>query len=372
MQICEIVIRDFRNIRYIHAEFGAGLNVICGRNAQGKTNLLEAIYMLVTGRSFRTRSERELIPWNYTDYLATIIRARVRGYAGEDVYHLAFDRKQKFVSVNDQALTRLGELLGRLNAVLFTPADLMLVQGSPQQRRRFLDICLCQTSPIYLKALQRYDNALRRRNTLMKLHRDHKDLASVVAPYTEELAVHGAAIVAQRARALRELSSAAASHYSQIAQGGEELQIHYLPSPGLADESEDEVATLLRKEFRENFSADVASGSTSVGPHRDDFQFLLNNHDARHYASQGQQRSCVLALKLAELAFMVKIRRELPILLLDDLMSELDEFRREGLLAALPPETQTFVTTTDRELIPASRIARLYYMVTGDLRPSAD
>lgn len=372
MQICEIVIRSFRNIRLVKAEFGAGINVICGRNAQGKTNLLEALYMLVTGRSFRTRNERELIPWDESNYEATVIRAHVRGKAGEDVYHLAFDRKQKFVSVNGQALTRLGELLGRLNAVLFTPADLMLVQGAPQQRRRFLDICLCQTSRLYLMALQRYDEALRRRNTLMRLHRERKDLASVVAPYTEELSLQGAAIMALRARALRELSSTAAGYYAQIAQGGEELAVKYLPCVAFAEPSEDELAPLLRKEFEVSFPADVASGSTSVGPHRDDFQFLLDDHDARHYASQGQQRSCVLALKLAELAFLAKTRKELPILFLDDLMSELDQVRREGLLAALPPDIQTFVTTTERELIPPERIAHLYFMTAGRLHAAAD
>lgn len=372
MQICEIVIRSFRNIRLVEAQFGAGINVICGRNAQGKTNLLEALYMLVTGRSFRTRNERELIPWNESDYQATVIRARVRGESGEDVYHLAFDRKQKFVSVNGQALTRLGELLGRLNAVLFTPADLMLVQGAPQQRRRFLDICLCQTSRLYLKALQRYDEALRRRNTLIRLHRERKDLASVVAPYTEELSIQGATIMALRAQALRELSSTATGYYAQIAQGGEKLTIKYLPCLSFRETTENRLAQLLRTEFEASFHADVASGSTSVGPHRDDFQFLLDDHDARHYASQGQQRSCVLALKLAEMAFLATARMELPILFLDDLMSELDPVRRKSLLAALPLEIQTFVTTTERELLPPERITRLYFMTAGHLQAYAD
>ncbi|MGB9692012.1 MAG: DNA replication/repair protein RecF [Candidatus Sumerlaeaceae bacterium] len=367
MEIREVAIRDFRNLRRIEERFDAGLNLIFGRNAQGKTNLLEALHMLVTGRSFRTRNERELVPWNSEDYSATIVRAKVQRRDGEDFYHLAFNKTQKFVSVNGDALTRLGDLVGRLNAVLFTPADLQLVQGAPSQRRRFLDICLSQTSRLYLQALQRYDAALRQRNAVLKMHQ-RKHLATELAPYNQELAASGALIMVHRAQALEELSALARSFYEQVAGEDEMLNVHYSPSVSSDTREESGLREKIKEALERMLPEDSTRGVTNVGPHRDDFGFRIGLRDARDYASQGQQRTCVLALKFAELSFLTKRRGEPPVLFLDDLMSELDAGRRTQLLECLPREVQTFITLTERELVPGQEFGGIFEMKNGELR----
>lgn len=368
MEIEKVSIRDFRNLRLVEQDFASGLNVIFGRNAQGKTNLLEALHMLVTGRSFRTRNEREIVPWNASGYTATVVRATVRRQGGTDLFHLAFNKTQKFVSVNGEALTRLGDLVGRLNAVLFTPADLQLVQGAPQQRRRFLDICLAQTSRLYLQALQRFDTALRQRNALLKMQHQRKNLAGEVAPYHEELAASGAIIMKQRSSALAELSELSRLYYAQIAGNNETLLVQYAPSVTCESLEEDVIRERIKNILERTLQEDRMRGVTSTGPHRDDFVFLLNEKDARDFASQGQQRTCVLALKLAELTFLAKHRGEPPILFLDDLLSELDAGRRTHLLNCLPENVQTFVTMTDREVISGRNAAAIFEMKNGDLK----
>ncbi len=368
MQIVRFQVQDFRNLRRVDQEFGPAVNVIIGRNAQGKTNLLEAMFMLVTGRSFRTRNERELVPWDKPDYVATVIRASVRNRLGTDRYLVSFNKQEKFISVNDIPLQRLGELIGRVNAVLFTPGDLELVQGAPAKRRRFLDMCLSQTSRTYLQALQRYELALRQRNALLRLHAQRSNLAREVAPFHEELATMGALIMTARREALDELSAVAQAYHSEIADDATKLVLRYRPNmAGDQCKREDAVRAALLTELEASLGEDCARGATSVGPHRDDFDFLIDTKDARDFASQGQQRTCVLALKLAELAWLSKKRGEFPILLLDDLMSELDESRRRRLLRALPSGAQTFITTTDRALVEIQSECRCYRISAGEI-----
>lgn len=370
MYLSYVRILNFRNLRNVEAQFQPGLNFIYGANAQGKTNLLEALYMLVTGKSFRTRSERELIPWFCEDYQATVIRAHITTRTGTDHYILSFNRAEKHILVNGEPLTRLSELLGRVNAVLFTPADLQLVQGPPSQRRRFLDVCLSQTSSLYLHALQRYDLAHRQRNALLKLHRNRPNLREELRPYHEQLASAGSILVQARKKAISELSQFAREFYHRIARRDEAFEMRFLPSCSLDTISDTAVYDSLFSTLESTVEEDSVRGSTSIGPHRDDFQILLGAHDARDFASQGQQRTCVLALKFAELRYLEKERDESPIFFLDDLLSELDEERRDGLFQALPPHVQTFVTATDREFLSRwQHQAGVYRMDDGNLSP---
>lgn len=374
MIVQELQILNFRNLRFVRAEFEAGLNVIYGANAQGKTNVLEALYLLVTGRSFRTTDEREMIPWVRDNYEATLIRARVEKRTGEERFLVSFNQAEKRIFVNGEPIHRLGELIGRINAVLFTPSDLQLVRGSPGGRRRFLDIELSQISRHYLHHLQRYDLALRQRNALLKQHQRRPGLKEELSSWDPQLVEHGGELTAARSRALLELSARSAEAYGRIAGAQERLELVYRSSPSMPDRKESPLIT--REEARERLEAalrgameeDIRRGATSVGPHRDDFDFMLDGRDARSFGSQGQQRSCVLALRLAELRFMEEATGEPPLLMLDDLMSELDEARTRALLESLDPRVQTFITTTEKTLVlPLVKVQRVFLMEDGEL-----
>ena len=351
MLIRELQIINFRNLRFLRAEFGTGIHVIHGSNAQGKTNLLEAIYLLVTGRSFRTTMDRELIPWLRENYEATLVRARVEKAGYEERFLLSFNQSEKHVFVNGSPIPRLGDLIGRINAVLFTPSDLQLVRGAPGLRRRFLDIELSQIAPAYLRHLQRYDLALRQRNALLKQHQRRPGLAAELVPWDAQLAEHGSEIIAARARMLARLSDIAARTYADIAGADEPFALRYEPSPACEGDAAPHIRERIAAALKSAQADDVRRGATSVGPHRDDFTFLIAGRDARDFGSQGQQRSCVLAMKLAELSLMREATGESPILLLDDLMSELDESRKRAFLESLDPAVQTFITATEKELV---------------------
>jgi DNA replication and repair protein RecF len=370
MRIHELQIINFRNLRFLRAEFAPGLNLVHGANAQGKTNLLEAIHMLVTGRSFRTTSEREMVPWVRDDYEATLVRARVKKAVGEERFLLTFNQGEKHITVNGEPIRKLGELIGRINAVLFTPSDLQLVRGAPGLRRRFLDICLSQVNRTYLFHLQRYDLALRQRNALLKQHQRRPSLRDELAAWDDQLAEHGAGVIHARKDAVERLSRDAAEHYGRIAGMTEALAIEYRPSPALAGAATPgEIRARLLGALHSAINEDIRRGATSAGPHRDDLTFLIDARDARDFGSQGQQRSCVLALKFAELLLMREATGEPPLLLLDDLMSELDESRKQALLTALDPDVQTFLTATEKELVtPFAKPQKLFLMEDGELR----
>jgi DNA replication and repair protein RecF len=373
MNIDELQVINFRNLHLVRAQFPPGLNLIYGANAQGKTNLLEAVYLLVTGRSFRTTAEREMIPWIRDNYEATVVRARVAKRSGEERFLVTFNQREKNVIVNGEPILRLGELIGRINAVLFTPADLELVRGAPATRRRFMDIELSQVSRPYLHHLQRYDLALRQRNALLKQHQHRPKLREELRIWDEQLVAHGAQLSVARMEMLLRLSTAAQQSYNIIAASAEELKLLYRPSPAGVNESGDasELSARLAETLCNSMDEDIRRGATSIGPHRDDFDFLLSGHNARDFGSQGQQRSCVLALKLAELEYMESVTREPPLLLLDDLMSELDEHRRGALLGNLKPGIQTFITTTEKEpVIALATPAATFQMQEGELRES--
>lgn len=348
MRIRELQIINFRNLAFVRGEFAPGLNVIHGANAQGKTNLLEAIYMLVTGRSFRTTIEREIIPWVRDEYEATLVRACVEKRGMEERLLLTFNSAEKHLFVNGNPIARLGELIGRINAVLFTPADLQLVRGGPGVRRRFMDVHLSQLDGAYLRHLQRYDLALRQRNALLRQHSRRPTLVQELAPWDSQLADDGAEIIRKRTKLIASLRQAAAAKYHQITQREEQLDFAYRPSPAC---DEPPTADGMLDAIRRSVETDLKRQTSNVGPHRDDFAFLIDARDARDFGSQGQQRSAVLAVKLAELDLMEAATGDAPLLLLDDLMSELDASRKGAFFATLNPRHQSFLTVTERDLL---------------------
>jgi len=353
MHLIHLSIRDFRNIAHAELASAKGVNLFWGANAQGKTNLLEAIYYLITGRSFRTRQDRETLPWDSPSDTVAIIRGLVKRPESQYEIVVAMNRTQKNVSCNGKTLFSLGLLWGKMNAVLFTPGDLEIVQGSPGARRRFLDMEGCQMDHNYLYHLQRYAQILRQRNALLKSSMDDTDMAESLEVWDEEMASPAAEIYLFRRKFIKELAAAAGQIYNGIADSSESLDLGYESFLGKNETSANrEVVEALFKEImRRSRSEDMYRGNTNAGPHRDDFRITIGGQDARIYGSQGQQRSAMIALRLAEINLMKAYTGLTPILLLDDIVSELDEKRRLHFLSLLDPNLQTFITGTDADTL---------------------
>ena len=343
MRLLELTLANFRNYEEATLDF-ADFNLIVGPNAQGKTNLLEAILFLATTRSHRSAADDELIrEGEEVAYVAgtvedAIARRRI------EVTNVRRGRKQ--VRLDGKVQDRLSGLIGLLKVVFFAPESTSIVKGGPGERRRFLDLLLSQVHGEYLLALQRYHHALRQRNALLKqvregrATRDHRDA------WEPPLIEAGTVVIRYREAACRELARILERQQSYLTRGAEHAALEYVPSvpPTGEDEALREAYATRLAAVREN---DLARGTTSVGPHRDDLQLRVNGADARRFASQGQQRTLTLALKLSEFDWIREKTDELPLFLLDDVTSELDEMRTGLLLEALnelPP--QVFLTTT--------------------------
>jgi len=356
MKLLQLTVTNFRNFKEIHFEPAGGVNLFWGANAQGKTNLLEAVYYLVTGRSFRTHLDREVLPWNCAEDTVATIRGTVETPESEYQIVVAVNRNRKQVSCNGKALSSLGLLWGKMNAVLFTPYDLDIVQGPPATRRRFMDMEGSQIDQSYLYQLQKYNQILRQRNALLKSDVEEEALSESLEVWDEQIASPAAEIFCFRRNFLAHLSAASQKIYNNLAGSGEYLDLSYDNFLGKDDPlmTKDIVEAFYRKDLKRSRSEDLYKGSTSCGPHRDDFRILVNGQDARSFASQGQQRSIAIALRLAEIGLMQEYTGHTPLLLLDDLVSELDEGRRDHFLSLLDPRYQTFITGTDADTLRGS------------------
>ncbi len=386
MQLAHLSLAHFRNYRLLELDFDSPLTLLQGANAQGKTNLLEAIYFLATSKPVHALSEREVVDWQAGDEPIPFARVSAHVIADERGLDLeilltpredgaTFKKQVRINGVNKRAI----DLVGMLRAVLFLPEDIRLVDGSPSDRRRYLDIALCQMDRTYCRALAQYQKVVEQRNSLLRMLREREAPTPVSTEdqlgfWDEQLITLGSTVVAARYRLLRELQTIAAAHHAELSQGREQLHLQYLPSfnPGHLSETEfghldnERHAAALAERALPDLSShtvkghyghkvnqrrlrELDAGTTLYGPHRDDFRFLVNGRDMRLYGSRGQQRSAALALKLAEVRVMTERTGSAPILLLDDVMSELDAARRAMLLAALSGVNQAILTTTDWE-----------------------
>jgi DNA replication and repair protein RecF len=370
MKLLELNVRDFRNIQNLLIEPAPGVNLFWGENAQGKTNLLEAIYYLVTGRSFRSRQDKEVLPWNCEPDMVSAVRGSVQTEHSKYSIVVAVAKNQKKVSCNGKTLASLGLLWGKINAVLFTPDDLEIVKGPPGNRRRFMDMEGCQINLSYLHHLQRYAQILRQRNALLKSNMNELDLTDSLEIWDQQMITHAVEIFLFRSNFLETLSNAAGEIYSGIADLSEKLDLKYdnflhRSDPGVGKAVlEAEYKKLLHK----SRSEDIYRGSTSCGPHRDDFSIIIGGQDARTFASQGQQRSAIIALHLAEIDIIEKNTGNSPLLLLDDIVSELDEKRKSHFLSLLKPHHQTFITGTDAETLSGSLpVEKSFHIKNGNI-----
>ncbi|WP_069999900.1 DNA replication/repair protein RecF [Cellulosilyticum sp. I15G10I2] len=356
MYIKELSLKDFRNYIKLDLELDKGINIFKGDNAQGKTNILEAIYLCATARSHRTHKEKEIIRWG-SEYAHVMVSLQKNFI--DDIIDFHLSQKSKAAAINKMPIHRLGELFGCINIVMFSPEDLQLVKSSPKERRRFIDIELCQIDKLYYHALKQYHKVLKQRNLALKQYLKNKDM-SIIDIWDIQLEEYAKEIIKKRSEFIQELNIIAKRIHEDISGGKENLEVVYEPSI-----NSDEFQSKMLK-FREK---DILYQTTSIGPHRDDLNFLINGMDVKIYGSQGQQRTVVLSMKLAELSIMTKYIGEEPILLLDDVLSELDDKRQKDLFK-YTENIQTLITCTgiEQSVWNTQKIGKLYYVKEGNVK----
>ena len=370
MQITELTLRSYRSYETLHLAFDPGVQIFLGANAQGKTNIIEALYYAAFGRSHRTSSDAELIRVG-ADGAYIGLSFRRHDVPGELSFTFARGARRRITYAGESLRQR--DLVGLLPMVLFSPEDLFLVKGAPALRRRYLDAELSQASPAYYGELLRYTRILKQRNAVLKDIRERLAAPDDLPPWDAQLAKSAAYIVTRRIAAVAQLGALSARVQAVLA-AGEELALAYeIAGAGAEDFAEDDMTESLHlwynKMLCEGRARDIARAATGVGPHLDDLVLRVGGMSLRSYGSQGQQRTGALALKLAELFYLQENIGEAPILLLDDVMSELDADRRRALLDFIRHEhIQTFITATDAAYFPAERMGTYRYVEAGTVR----
>ena len=368
MRIERLEARGFRNLHATTLDLTARATVLRGANAQGKTNVLEALYVCATGRSFRNASPRELIAHDQ-------LRARLASrFERQDVRHdveVVIDEKRRSMQVDGRTLQRTSKLLQLVNVVAFFPDDLRIAKGSPEERRRFLDRAVGNYRADFVDAATAYAKVLKTRNALLRAERAPDQ--QMLAVYDEQLVQHGAVVHASRQAALRELTPAAQKYFARIMQ--ESTHMHIELDGGLGSETavaDSDYAAVFADRLRAGYPRDRARGVTSVGPHRADLVMHVNDRDARSFASQGQQRALVLALKLAEVETVGRMLATMPVLLLDDVSSELDAERSRLLFSTIDQlGCQTLVSTTGATVLPFAADTQIVDVRAGNLMVAA-
>lgn len=347
MYLRTLHLQQFRNYRDQTVEFTAPKTILLGDNAQGKSNLLEAVELLATLKSHRSTRDRELI-------LEGTNESRVTAFLEKEhsnldlVINLRFGARRS-ITINQQPIRRHMDFLGSLNAVQFSSLDLELVRGAPEKRRSWLDTILMQIEPIYAHILQQYNQVLRQRNALLKRlqHEASTDnFHEELALWDAQLATTGSRVTRRRARVLERLAPIAQDWHTKISGKTEVLTLNYAPNVPIPENDPEKVQEAFLEKIQLRRIPEHRQGTSLVGSHRDDIEFLINETAAKLYGSQGQQRTLVLALKLAELKLIEEVVGEAPLLLLDDVLAELDLHRQNQLLEAIQDRFQTLITTT--------------------------
>jgi DNA replication and repair protein RecF len=337
MIIKSIELSDYRNYEYLTMEFDKGTNILYGDNAQGKTNILEAIYLAATTKSHRGSKDREIVNFNKEE-------AHIRTYLEKEGVETRVDMhlrksKSKGIAIDGQKIKKAAELLGLCNVVFFSPEDLAIIKNGPAERRRFVDMELCQLDDFYLYNLNHYNKIVNQRNTLLKDMYSNPDLRDTLNIWDMQLVSYGSKIIERRRLFVQQLNEIIYDIHKKLSGEREEIKISYEPNVEISD---------FERKMKISQDRDIKSKMTSVGPHRDDFCFNIGDVDIRKYGSQGQQRTAALSLKLSEIEIVKKIAKDTPILLLDDVLSELDSNRQNYLLNSIG-DIQTIITCTGLE-----------------------
>jgi DNA replication and repair protein RecF len=368
MYLKSLHLRYFRNYQDQQVEFLAPKTILVGDNAQGKSNLLEAVELLATLRSHRAQRDRELVLDGEPTGQITAVLERETGIV--DLGMIFRSSGRRTVSLNHESLRRQLDFLGTMNAVQFSSLDLELVRGGPTERRNWLDTLLTQLEPVYAHILQQYNLVLRQRNALLRQRPRGAPEAELpeadldpdqLAVWDVQLAALGSRVIRRRARVLDRLAPFAQAWHQSISGSREVLEVRYAPNVPLVQDDPAVVQQAFLDKLQQRAIAEQMQGTTLVGPHRDEVEFTINQTPARQYGSQGQQRTLVLALKLAELKLIEAVIGEPPLLLLDDVLAELDLNRQDKLLETIQDRFQTIITTThlgafDNQWLKSSQI----------------
>ena len=355
MIIKKLELADYRNYESLELQFDKGTNILYGDNAQGKTNILEAIYVAATTKSHKGSKDKEIVNFNKEE-------AHIRTYLEKDGVETRVDMhlrksKSKGIAIDGQKIKKAADLLGLCNVVFFSPEDLSIIKNGPAERRRFMDMELCQLDSFYLYNLNHYNKIVNQRNKLLKDMYFQPDLRDTLSIWDSQLVSFGSKIIERRRLFSDQLNEIIQDIHTKLSGGKESIHIHYEPDVEIED---------FEKNLRVNQDRDIKLKQTSVGPHRDDFSFLNGDIDLRKFGSQGQQRTSALSLKLSEIELVKKISKDTPILLLDDVLSELDSSRQNYLLNSIG-DIQTIITCTGLEEFVNNRfeINKVYKVTEG-------
>lgn len=358
MYIKSLDLQNFRNYRSLSLELDQGTNILYGDNAQGKTNILEAIYIAGTTRSHKGSKDRELI---YFDEEESHIRMKVH----KDVMDYQIDMhlkksKTKGIAINGLPIKRARELFGVVNIVFFSPQDLNIIKDGPGERRKFVDFELCQLDGIYLSDLTNYNKVLNQRNKLLKDLYSQPSLSSTLDVWDEQLIHYGSKIIQRRIKFIQDLNQIICEIHKNLTGNKEEIVLTYEPNIEV---------TKYREQLSKNRENDCRMKTTSTGPHRDDICVRVNGIDIRKYGSQGQQRTAALSLKLSEIQFVKQIIKDTPVLLLDDVLSELDSSRQNYLLSSIK-DIQTIITCTglDDFVEKQFEVNKVFQVIAGGVK----
>lgn len=358
MFIKTLNLNNYRNYSDACINFSEGINILYGDNAQGKTNILEAIYMLATTKSHRGNKDKEIINFECDEshIMATVNKSDINHRID---MHLR-KNKSKGVAIDMVPVRRTADVMGLVNIILFSPEDLTIIKNSPSERRRFMDMELCQLNKIYYSNLSTYNKILNQRNNLLKQIYYDRSQIDMLDVWDSQLAEYGIKVIKERNNFIDMLNEIIGDIHRKLTSDKENLVIHYDK-----DVHEDN----FEKEILDKRNIDLKYQNTQTGPHRDDLNFFINDIDVKKYASQGQQRTVALSLKLAEIKLVKKIINDNPILLLDDVMSELDSTRRDSLLSYIN-DIQTIITCTGYDDFIKERLSidRIYNVSQGAIR----
>ncbi|MDE7417156.1 MAG: DNA replication/repair protein RecF [Lachnospiraceae bacterium] len=337
MIIKSLELENFRNYRTLSIDFDSGTNILYGDNAQGKTNILEAIFLSATTKSHKGSKDRDIINFAAEE-------SHIRTYVVKDRLENRVDmhlrkNKSKGIAINGQKIKKAADLLGLLNVVFFSPEDLSIIKNGPAERRRFVDMELCQLDSVYLHNLNNYNKVVNQRNKLLKELYFNPGLKDTLSIWDTQLVSFGSKVIEQRNMFVNQLNEILYEIHLKLSGGKEKLKIVYEP---------DVFVENFEKKLEVCQEKDIKFKQTSIGPHRDDFSFMVGDVDIRKFGSQGQQRTAALSLKLAELELVKKVTKDVPLLLLDDVLSELDSSRQNYLLNSIG-DIQTIITCTGLE-----------------------